>query len=215
MFRSYLKLAWRVLWRRKFFTAHQPVRHQLHAGGADGRHGACSITSSRRWRPRCGRTARSASIRARMIGDDRMADEHAGLQAARPVRAQPARASSAWPSSACPQTVYSYPGGQRIKSFLKRTDAEFWRVLDFAFLEGGPFTDQDVANGSLVAVINATTRDRFFGGAAGRGPDDRGRRPALPRHRRRAGRPDPPPGGQRRHLRARSRRPRPTPTSGS
>jgi putative ABC transport system permease protein len=37
-------------------------------------------------------------------------------------------------------------------------------VLDFPFLEGGPFTDQDVAGGSLVAVINATTRDRFFGG---------------------------------------------------
>ena len=54
-----------------------------------------------------------------------------------------------------PQTVYSYPSGQRIKSLLKRTDAEFWRILDFTFLEGGPFTDQDVANGSLVAVINA------------------------------------------------------------
>ena len=38
-------------------------------------------------------------------------------------------------------------------------------MLDFRFLEGGPFTDQDVAGGVLVAVINATTRDRFFGGA--------------------------------------------------
>jgi putative ABC transport system permease protein len=64
-----------------------------------------------------------------------------------------------------PQTVYSYPSGQRIKSLLKRTDAEYWRVLDFTFVEGGPFTDQDVANGSFVAVINETTRDRFFGGA--------------------------------------------------
>jgi putative ABC transport system permease protein len=64
-----------------------------------------------------------------------------------------------------PQTVYSYQSGQRIKSLLKRTDAEFWRVLDFTFLEGGPFTDQDVANSSFVAVINQTTRDRFFGGA--------------------------------------------------
>jgi len=30
-------------------------------------------------------------------------------------------------------------------------------VLDFRFLEGGPFTDQDVSNGSFVAVINAST----------------------------------------------------------
>ena len=37
-------------------------------------------------------------------------------------------------------------------------------MLDFRFLEGGPFTDQDVSNGSFVAVINASTRDRFFGG---------------------------------------------------
>jgi putative ABC transport system permease protein len=63
-----------------------------------------------------------------------------------------------------PQMVFSYPGGQRVRSFLKRTDAEFWRVLDFTFLEGGPFTDQDVASGAMVAVINETTRDRFFAG---------------------------------------------------
>ena len=37
-------------------------------------------------------------------------------------------------------------------------------MLDFRFLEGGPFTDQDGSNRSFVAVINASTRDRFFGG---------------------------------------------------
>jgi putative ABC transport system permease protein len=63
-----------------------------------------------------------------------------------------------------PEEVYSYQGGSRVKLFIRRSDAEYWRVLDFQFLEGGPFTDQDVANGSLVAVINASTRDRFFGG---------------------------------------------------
>ena len=61
-------------------------------------------------------------------------------------------------------TVYSYLGGSRIKSALRRTDAEYWRVLDFQFLEGGPYTDQDVANGAFVAVVNAATRDSFFGG---------------------------------------------------
>ena len=65
-----------------------------------------------------------------------------------------------------PTTVYSYLGGSRIKSLLRRTDAEYWRVLDFRFVEGGPFTDQDDANGSFVAVINMATRDRFFGGAS-------------------------------------------------
>jgi putative ABC transport system permease protein len=63
-----------------------------------------------------------------------------------------------------PEEVYSYQGGSRVKLFIRRSDAEYWRVLDFRFLEGGPFTDQDVSNGSFVAVINASTRDRFFGG---------------------------------------------------
>ena len=68
--------------------------------------------------------------------------------------------------STAPSTVYSYLGGSRIKSLIRRTDADFWRILDFQFVEGGPFTDQDVANGSFVAVINLATRDRFFGGAS-------------------------------------------------
>src|SRR5947207_2645393 len=33
-----------------------------------------------------------------------------------------------------PQTAVSYVKGRRVTSFLKRTDGEFWRVLDFRFL---------------------------------------------------------------------------------
>jgi len=61
------------------------------------------------------------------------------------------------------QRAISYPEGRKIVSWLKRTDGEFWRVLDFSFLEGGPFTDEDEAQGRFVAVINRSTRDRFFG----------------------------------------------------
>jgi len=64
-----------------------------------------------------------------------------------------------------PVEVQSYPGGTRVDSSMRRTDAEFWRILDFTFVEGGPFTDQDVASSSFVAVISEATRDRFFGGA--------------------------------------------------
>ena len=60
--------------------------------------------------------------------------------------------------------VFSYLNGQRIKSYIKRTDGAFWRILDFQFLEGGPFTDADVRDGRFVAVINESTRQRFFGG---------------------------------------------------
>jgi putative ABC transport system permease protein len=63
------------------------------------------------------------------------------------------------------RTVYSYPAGDKIKSSLKRTDGEFWRILRFDFLEGGPYTQEDVDQARFVAVINAATRERFFAGA--------------------------------------------------
>ncbi|HEX9945278.1 MAG TPA: ABC transporter permease [Thermoanaerobaculia bacterium] len=60
--------------------------------------------------------------------------------------------------------VVSYLGGRKIESTLRRTDGEFWQVLDFQFLEGGPFTAEDERNARFVAVISETTRQRFFGG---------------------------------------------------
>jgi putative ABC transport system permease protein len=62
-----------------------------------------------------------------------------------------------------PRTVQSYVEGRKIASSLKRTDDEYWRILNFSFLEGGPFGTPDIAEARFVAVINATTRQRFFG----------------------------------------------------
>ena len=61
-------------------------------------------------------------------------------------------------------TVHSYLGGQKIESSLKRTDDEFWRILDFTFVEGGPYGTADFAEARFVAVINVATRQRFFDG---------------------------------------------------
>jgi putative ABC transport system permease protein len=63
-----------------------------------------------------------------------------------------------------PSQAVSYVDGRKVKSFLKRTDARFWTILDFTFIEGGPLTAEDDRNVNFVAVINQTTRDRFFGG---------------------------------------------------
>jgi putative ABC transport system permease protein len=65
-----------------------------------------------------------------------------------------------------PGTVYTYRGTDRIASDLKRTDGEFWKILDFTFLEGGPYSQGDVDAARFVAVINRQTRERLFGGAA-------------------------------------------------
>jgi len=65
--------------------------------------------------------------------------------------------------------VVSYSGGQKLRLSLKRTDGEFWKVLDFDFLEGGPFTVEDDRAGNRVAVINEATRRQAFGGVAALG----------------------------------------------
>jgi putative ABC transport system permease protein len=54
----------------------------------------------------------------------------------------------------------------KIESFLKRTDGEFWEILEFDFVGGGPFTAQDEKQANLVAVINEATRKKFFGEAS-------------------------------------------------
>jgi len=68
-----------------------------------------------------------------------------------------------------PQTVYSYPGGNKVRIDLKRTDGDFWRILQFDFLEGAPYTAQDVDDARFVAVITETTRARLLGGGPATG----------------------------------------------
>ena len=60
--------------------------------------------------------------------------------------------------------IASYVNGRKIQSSLKRTDGEFWQILEFAFVEGGPYSTRDVDDAQLVAVINTATRRAFFGG---------------------------------------------------
>jgi len=77
-----------------------------------------------------------------------------------------------------PEVVVSYLGGRKIEMALKRTDGEFWRVMHFEFLEGGPFTAEDDREARYVAVINSATRDKFFAGepALGKNIEVDGRR---------------------------------------
>lgn len=58
-----------------------------------------------------------------------------------------------------------YHEGRKIETRRRWTDGAYWQVLDFRFLEGGPFTPADDANASRVAVISAKMREQMFGGA--------------------------------------------------
>ncbi len=63
------------------------------------------------------------------------------------------------------EPVVTYREGKKIELFLKRTDGEFWEILRFQFLEGGPFTREDERNANFVCVINETIQESYFGGA--------------------------------------------------
>ena len=53
--------------------------------------------------------------------------------------------------------------GEKIESQLKCTDGAFWEILEFDFLEGRPYSVEEVEEGRRVAVINEATRRVFFG----------------------------------------------------
>ncbi len=161
MLRSYLKLAWHVLWRRKFFTAISLFGISLTlmvlvVATALLDHTLAPMAPEVR-------QARTLLVfNLSMVGPQSMWFDAAGFELLdKYARDLPNVERMAMVTG--PEAVFAYPGGQRVESTLRRSDAEFFRILDYTFLEGGPFTDQDVANGVRVAVINAATRERFFG----------------------------------------------------
>lgn len=64
-----------------------------------------------------------------------------------------------------PKRVPVYRGERRQDLYLKRTDGAFWQAMAFEVLEGAPFTDEDDREARPVAVLNASTRERLFGDA--------------------------------------------------
>ena len=70
-------------------------------------------------------------------------------------------------------TIYSgtsssnaYVGSQKIKLDTKFTDAEFWRIMKFDFLQGKPYNEQNITNGDYVAVITDSFKKNYFGNSS-------------------------------------------------
>jgi putative ABC transport system permease protein len=64
-----------------------------------------------------------------------------------------------------PVRVRAFREGVRFDLGLKRTDGGFWTVLQFEFIEGGPYGAEEVREARPVAVINESTRGKLFDGA--------------------------------------------------
>src|SRR5688500_9142697 len=65
-------------------------------------------------------------------------------------------------SSAFRQT-YSYVNNSKISIIYKYTNDQYWEVLEYEFLEGKPYSKQQIDNGERVAVISEVARDKYFG----------------------------------------------------
>jgi putative ABC transport system permease protein len=60
-------------------------------------------------------------------------------------------------------TTSTYLNTRKIGIEYKYTNAVYWEVLDYEFLEGKPFTAQQVKNGERVTVISDEIKHEYFG----------------------------------------------------
>ncbi len=164
MLRNYLKVALKVLQRRRFFTAISlfcisftlvvlmvvaaildhllaPVAPEIHAG----RTLLCDHMEMR------GKESRRTGEPGYLFLD-------------RYVR--PLSGAEAVTLFSEVRAAATFLGERKIVSQVRNTDGVYWRILRFSFLEGGPFNSTDDQEGNAVAVINAATRQRFFGADA-------------------------------------------------
>ena len=57
----------------------------------------------------------------------------------------------------------TYVNNKKLQISLKYTNDAFWDVLQYRFLEGKPYTKQQIDNGEHVAVISEDTKKEYFG----------------------------------------------------
>jgi putative ABC transport system permease protein len=57
----------------------------------------------------------------------------------------------------------AYVNGKRIELKIKHTNTAFWEVAEFNFLEGKPFNEGHIAGGENVAVITDDLKRQYFG----------------------------------------------------
>ncbi len=161
MIKNYIKIAYKVFLRRKFFTfislfAISFTLVVLMVATAILDH----IFSPMAPEVRQERTL--ALMRAKMWGEQDIQIGRPGYKLLdRYMRTLPGVEATSISSDQ--KIVSVYKEGYDLKPYLKRTDSNFWKILEFTFIEGGPITDGDERDANYVAVINRATRARYFG----------------------------------------------------
>lgn len=164
MLNSYLKLAVRVLLRRKFFTfislfsitltllvllvVAAMMDHMLASAAPESRlDRLLFVPTAKLTGPRMQSNGAPGYGLLALTARDLPGVEKASFYTAR-------------------RSVISYHKGEKIVSELRNADPAYWEILDFTFVEGGPLTAADEAAAEPVAVMTDSARRRFFGPGA-------------------------------------------------
>ncbi len=166
MLLNYLKIAWKVLLRRKFFTfislfgisftlmvmlvVMAVVNHVSGAHAPEKRIDQMLFVSMLRQEYRDGgnmNTPASAAFIDRYV---------------RTLKTPAMVALTSMTS-----TVTSFANHESLSLDVRYTDGNYWKVTDFDFLDGRAFTGREVSNADRVCVINEHTARAFFGTAHG------------------------------------------------
>ena len=57
----------------------------------------------------------------------------------------------------------AYVNNKKLVIAYKYTNADYWKVLNYKFLEGRPYGDQEIKSAERVAVITKETKEAYFG----------------------------------------------------
>ena len=167
MFFSYLKIAWKVLLRRKFFSAISLfgisftlmillVAYSMYDYTV-GPHRPEVRVDRLLFITRMKLLYRDGGVSNSSIGYAFLEQHVRSLKTPEKVSLSLGNFSS----------VVAYVNNQTLKLDRKFTDGEFWQVLDFDFVAGRPYNLREVRDAARVAVINESTARRYFGTVAG------------------------------------------------
>ena len=162
MLLSYLKIAWKVLLRRKFFTAISLFGISftlmiLLVVYAFYDHTVGPHTPEKKVDRLV--FVNRMTVGFKSAGSNNGAPSYGFLERyVRPLQTPETVSISSYFGSTA-----AYVGNQKLDVDLKYTDGQFWQVLDFDFLEGRPYTVREVGEGAHVVVINERTSRAYFG----------------------------------------------------
>ena len=65
--------------------------------------------------------------------------------------------------SSAQKSSNAYVNNKKLVIAYKYTNADYWKVLNYKFLEGRPYGDQEIKNAERVAVISKETKEAYYG----------------------------------------------------